>query len=102
MPKGYSESDFSTLLTKGQGIFTQWALRGMHDHINLTRPTLQVSNYLLISNGEKSVCYNMEDYIKIILKNAKLKFGVPFSWTYPSKQRGKRIQLKVPIYFDKK
>jgi len=102
LSKDFSEDEFSALLKEKQLIFSQWALRGMHDYKNLTRPTVQVSNYLLISNGKKSIFYNMEDYIVKILKNTKLKFGVPFSWTYPSKQRGKRIQLKVPIYFDKK
>ncbi len=102
IPTGYSESEFSELLEKSQLMLIQWALRGMHDHKNLTRPKVQISNYLLISNGDKTVFYSMKDYIRIMLKNTKLKFGVPFSWTYPSKQRGKRIQLKVPIFFSKK
>ncbi|MFT6321217.1 MAG: hypothetical protein ACJAT4_002146 [Granulosicoccus sp.] len=39
----------------------------------------------------------MEEYISMLNRSKKGKFGVPFSWTYPSKQEGKRIQLKLPI-----
>ncbi|MEM6320096.1 MAG: MspI family type II restriction endonuclease [Bacteroidota bacterium] len=100
LPEGYSEDEFSALLSNYQTALMEWALRGKHDYQNLTRPKVQVSNYLLITNGRKSVFYRMEEYISLLLERTKLKFGVPFSWTYPSKQRGKRIQLKVPVLFD--
>lgn len=100
LPTEFSETEFVNLLTERQTVFVEWVLRGMHDDENLVKPELQVSNYLLIHNGEKSAFYSMKNYISLILKRSKLKFGVPFSWTYPSKQEGKRIQLKLPIYFD--
>lgn len=99
LEEGYTEKEFSALLLDKQSIFIQWALRGMHDYKNLTRPDLQISNYLLISNNDKFVFYKMEDYITLIKEKFKHKYGVPFSWTYPSKQRGKRIQLKMPVFF---
>lgn len=99
LKEGSSEEEFSALLSEKQSIFIQWALRGMHDYKNLTRPDFQISNYLLISNNDKFVFYKMEDYITLIKEKFEHKYGVPFSWTYPSKQRGKRIQLKMPIFF---
>ncbi len=99
LAEGYSKNEFSQLMKKQQTFFIQWALRGMHDNKNLTRPALQISNYLLISNGVQSVFYKMDNYIELIKERFEHKFGVPFSWTYPSKQRGKRIQLKMPVYF---
>jgi len=100
LPAEFSEIEFANLLSEKQTIFVEWVLQGMHDDENLVKPELQVSNYLLIHNGKDSAFYSMKAYTLLILKRSKLKFGVPFSWTYPSKQEGKRIQLKLPIYFE--
>jgi hypothetical protein len=97
LPSGYSKQEFTIRLSENNEVFNNWVLRGMYDESNLTVPALQVSNYLLLNcNGEEAF-YSMEDYIEIIDKNSKKTFGVPFGWTYPSKQRGKRIQLKLPV-----
>lgn len=45
LPADFSETEFSNLLTEKQIIFIEWVLRGMHDHENLIKPELQVSNY---------------------------------------------------------
>lgn len=98
----FSVEEFKTLLAKKQDIFNEWVLTGQHDLHNLVFPESQVSRYLLIRNSVKNIIsfYSMQDYIAIIKNRTSEKFGVPFSWTYPSKQRGKRIQLKVPIFFE--
>jgi len=101
LKEGYSINEFSQLLLKKSARLSEWALRGMHDKKNLVEPKLQISNYLLIWNNksEKIGFYSMAKYIKLISEQKPGKLGVPFSWTYPSKRRGKRIQLKVPILF---
>ena len=96
---GYSTEEFVKLLSKKSKIFTEWALTGKHDSHNLTDPQIQISKYLLLVGNEKIAFYLIDEYIEIISERDKNKFGVPFSWTYPSKQRGKRIQLKLPIFF---
>lgn len=40
--------------------------------------------------------HTLEDYCDILLRSKKT-FGTPFSWTYPSKKRGKSIQLKAKL-----
>lgn len=96
---GYSMEEFTELLTKQSRFLTEWILKGMHDQ-NLVNPSIQVSKYLLIANSSKVAFYSMDEYISIIRNKTKERFGIPFSWTYPSKQRGKRIQLKLPIFFE--
>lgn len=98
LPKGYSETEFTDLLDEKSDVFNNWVLRGAHDELNLTIPKLQVSNYLMIRKGDDVAFYSMREYIALISKKSKKIFGVPFSWTYPSKQRGRRIQLKVPVF----
>ena len=100
LEEGYSTEEFVRLLSEKSKIFTEWALKGMHDTHNLTSPDIQISKYLLLVGSEKMAFYSMDEYIEIITTRDKSRFGVPFSWTYPSKQRGKRIQLKVPIFFE--
>jgi len=102
LKEDYSITEFSQLLLKKSRRLSEWALRGMHDKKNLVDPKLQISNYLLIWNNKTAQIsfYPMDKYIRLISKQKPGKLGVPFSWTYPSKRRGKRIQLKVPIVFE--
>lgn len=97
LQEGYSVEKFSSLLNDKKEVFNNWVLRGMYDELNLTVPEVQVSNYLLIRKGDIVSFYSMLQYIALISEKSKKVFGVPFGWTYPSKQRGKRIQLKVPV-----
>lgn len=94
---GYSSKEFEEMLTPYSQKFTEWALTGKHDDENLRNSSKQVSRYLLIVNKDDVFCSNFKSYIEKLYENVSLKYGVPFSWTYPSKQRGKRIQLKMPI-----
>ena len=98
LPHGFSEGEFTKLLVEKNEVFKSWVLRGAHDASNLTVPQFQVSNYLLLKKGDDIAFYSMTEYIKMISEKSSLVFGMPFSWTYPSKQRGRRIQLKVPVF----
>ena len=76
----------------------EWALTGKHDLFNLIDINTQVSNYIFINKDDnyKFVTYN--SYIQELINNQpKKSYGIPLSWTYPSKQLGKRIQFKLPI-----
>jgi len=97
LPDDFSINEFTELLKNKKDIFTEWVLKGEHDDDNLVSPKIQISNFLLISKRGKISFYSMREYILILNGSKKGKLGVPFSWTYPSKQRGKRIQLKLPI-----
>lgn len=103
LPDTYSLNEFITVLKKKENIFNEWVLTGKHDTLNIKDPSLQISKYLLIKNEYKFAFYSMKEYIDLLKEKRKNeRFGVPFSWTYPSKRRGKRIQLKVPILFEEK
>lgn len=97
LPKGYTVDEFEDMLKPHIQILTQWALTGEHDNQNLINRSKQISNYLLIVKGNEVYCNSFSSYIELLFKEATLKYGVPFAWTYPSKQRGKRIQLKMPV-----
>jgi hypothetical protein len=92
--------DFSNFLQRNFQKLAEWVLMGKHDIENLGAPELQISNYIMIRKNGKTLIKSTEDYIKDMASFSKAKsfaFGVPFYWTYPSKQGGKRIQLKIPI-----
>ncbi len=66
-------------------------------------PETQWANYILVYDSDKNVfsIHRIEEYIKLLSKAGfNRNFGTPFGWTYPSKQRGKRIQLKGKIIID--
>ncbi|HAP70339.1 MAG TPA: hypothetical protein DCR04_11555 [Flavobacteriales bacterium] len=96
---GYSLEEFESELLKKKEILVEWALTGAHDKDNLIDSEMQVSRYLLIRKENIMQFYNMIEYIQK-LDAFTGSFGLPFGWTYPSKQKGKRIQLKVPIILD--
>lgn len=98
LPTGLKEEEFIELMKPKALILTEWALRGLHDKKNLNKPELQVSNFLLINKNNKFLFYDYDLYIKELFKVKKLNYSVPFSWTYPSKKAGQRIQLKMPIF----
>ncbi|MFY0603835.1 MAG: MspI family type II restriction endonuclease [Flavobacteriaceae bacterium] len=98
LPSGYSIEDFSKLMKSKSRLMTEWCLKGEHDSENLIDSIKQISNFVLLNTKSGLHFFEYDNYINYILKNSKLKFAVPFSWTYPSKQRGKRIQLKMPVF----
>lgn len=100
LPDEFSTEDFSNLMETNAKVFSEWVLRGKHDELNLVDPDKQVSNFILISKDGKLMLKSYDKYIETLFGSSKKKFGVPFTWTYPSKQRGKRIQLKMPVIID--
>lgn len=96
MLPGQSLFEFELLLSHYKDKLIEWVLMGKHDCGNLISPELQISKYILINKPEGIRFIDYLSYIEIISQNSN-KYGLPFSWTYPSKQRGKRIQLKMPI-----
>lgn len=92
-----SIDEFVTLMGPHATKFAEWALTGAHDSRNLIPEAHHVSNYLFVASEGETFCQPMAAYIKQLFLMTTLTYGVPFSWTYPSKQRGKRIQLKVPL-----
>ncbi|WP_289762629.1 MspI family type II restriction endonuclease [Lactobacillus intestinalis] len=58
----------------------------------------QQANTLLIFNPETGNCKVslVNEAEEALLNIRKATFNTPFSWTYPSKKRGKKIQIKSP------
>lgn len=74
-----------------------WVIGGIDGDGN---PDLQWAEYLLVLDSRTNELkmhsvYEYYDYLNE--SGAHGMFGTPFSWTYPSKQRGKYIQLKCKI-----
>ena len=100
LPQYHSVSEFKALLLEKSDRFCNWVLSGRYDIDNLTNPEKQISKYIYISINPREKIYSMDEFIKnLSAKRTKEKFGVPFSWTYPSNKRGEKIQLKVSIDF---
>lgn len=98
MPPNYSLKEFINLLNPHKTTLLEWALQGSHDYQNLINPEIQTSNYLLINKSGSLRFIDFKSYIQELYKSGvKLLYGLPLSWTYPSKKRGERIQLKVPV-----
>ena len=75
---------------------TTWVLGG---HGGSGTPK-QKANYILTYSNNTSISsiQKIEDYCQKLLTDVKEgHFGTPFSWTYPSKRKGKDIQLKCKI-----
>jgi hypothetical protein len=93
-------ADFSNFLRLNFQKLAEWVLMGKHDIENIVDSELQISNYIMIRKNGKILFTSTSDYISQLASLSSSKsfaFGVPFYWTYPSKQGGKRIQLKIPI-----
>lgn len=99
-PPEYSIEDFSNELKPKSNTLTQWALTGAHDRNNYVDSSLQISTMVFIQKKDTLFCDTWDAYIDVLsLKQYKLP--VPFTWTYPSKRRGQKIQLKMPIILTK-
>ena len=97
LPNTMSVNDFAKLIRLKRDLLVEWVLTGKHDKQNLVKPEIQISNYLLIKHINNIKFFSMNEYIDILNDHPERNFGSPFSWTYPSKQEGNRIQLKLPI-----
>lgn len=91
--------DTDRILKKYMRKLVEWAITGKHDAAHLLDEEVQIANFLLTRNAENGACkmQSSESYISEQSKNISHGRGAPFSWTYPSKRRGQRIQLKMPI-----
>jgi hypothetical protein len=92
----FSEERFIAELAKVKKKLCEWALTGAHDHANLVNEKIQVSRYIFMRQNEELRFCSMSEYLDQLFSINGM-FDLPFGWTYPSKQRGRRIQLKVPI-----
>ena len=76
---------------------SEWVLGGVH---GIGNKDIQWATHILTyNNNDNSVaCKTINEYIdKLTEQGIKGHFGTFFSWTYPSKKRGKKIQLKCKI-----
>jgi hypothetical protein len=74
-----------------------WALGGQGGDGN---PDVQNAEYILTYDNmdNSSSIQRVENYYHHLLESGVTgQFGTPFSWTYPSKRKGKDIQLKCKI-----
>ena len=76
---------------------SMWALSG---HGGDGNPETQNADYILTydNNSNSSSIQRIQHYVHHLVDgNVNGHFGTPFSWTYPSKRKGKDIQLKCKI-----
>lgn len=76
---------------------SKWVLGGIAGAGN---PVTQWASHILTynNNDSKVTCEDIESYIEKLKNNhVKGHFSTLFSWTYPSKKRGQKIQLKCKI-----
>ena len=74
-----------------------WVLGGIDGYGN---PTTQWANYMLTydTNDNTYAVHRLCDYYTLLTNNGYTRnFGTPFQWTFPSDERGKRINLKCKI-----
>jgi hypothetical protein len=73
----------------------KWAYAGIGGGGN---PNIHEAKYFVVfkENSFEMETWRLNEYINRIMK-VKGQFGTPFRWTYPSKKRGKSIQLKGKI-----
>lgn len=60
----------------------------------LVNHKIQIADLILLINNFD--VFDRDSYVSLYVKNYKDsgQFGTPFKWTYPSKKRGKKIQIK--------
>ena len=97
LPQDFSVEEFEQLLKPYAERLVEWALTGKHDVQRLIEPETQTSNYILINKPEAHRFTDYDSYIEDMNRKSKRVYGVPLGWTYPSKKRGERIQLKMPV-----
>ena len=95
----FAEKQKNIKLHPHLGKLCKWVLGGFG---MACKSQIQCANFLVVYNpcDEYFAIHSVDDYTKLLLERRPLAFGTPFAWTYASKQRGKSIQLKVPIIRD--
>ncbi|RUO53487.1 MspI family type II restriction endonuclease [Pseudidiomarina homiensis] len=91
--------DIDSTLNQYMMKIIEWAIIGKHDEDNIIDPSTQLADFLLTRNANNGLCklQHAQDYCNELYRNIGNSRGAPFSWTYPSKRRGERIQLKMPL-----
>ena len=87
----------SSLLLPHLERLSLWVLGG---YGGLGIPNLQWADYIIVNDiktSEVSIYSTPDYYNKLLSSGLEGHFGTVFSWTYPSKRRGKRIQLKCRV-----
>ena len=59
----------------------------------------QLANYVVAFRVDTKTfsVHSTEEYVNMMLANSNGFFGTPFQWTFASGQRGRSIQLKMPM-----
>lgn len=92
-----NQSELTKELSPHVEKLSMWALGGQGGDGN---PDIQNADYILTydNNSGASSIQSTEKYVHHLLESGVTgNFGTPFSWTYPSKRKGKDIQLKCKI-----
>ena len=100
--EGFSRNEFHKVYEDHREKLAQWALKGQHEPAhNLTSPDLQIAENIFIKcvDNDKLICEKLDDHIKGLMVNKIENTWDVFGWTYPSKRRGKRIQLKLKLKY---
>ena len=76
-------------------------LKGKNDNKNILDVEKQIVENIIITTDKGSTLIKpIDEYINLLndkIPFKKSNFGTVFNWTYPSKRKGKKIQLKLPI-----
>lgn len=79
-----------------------WAVAGKYKGVQ-KELIVDLILYIKPNDNDENITYRLytvDEYKRILFREkGGEKRGKPFSWTYPSKQRGKRIQLKLPLIY---
>lgn len=105
--KGHVENNekrfaqYVSVLRNNMDAIIKWAITGAGDEENIMDETTQIANYIFIRRRDRveDEFYSATEYMELLKKRMldDKRPGAPFSWTYPSKNRGSRIQLKMPV-----
>lgn len=100
--KKYMDSKQADILEKELPPINEWLVRyALFGENNHKLNEIQIAQYLVYINPQNHTVnvYSANEITqKLINQNFKKNgFGTPFSWTYPSKRKGKNIQLKLNL-----
>lgn len=92
---GLDSERFTEILRPYGRKLCEWVLSGVGGTGN---PDTQFANYIVTYRPQDNrfAIHTVRDYIDEIMLKPR-NFGTPFAWTFASGQRGKSIQLKMPV-----
>jgi hypothetical protein len=90
-----NEKELTEILKPYKRKLIEWVLSGYAGDIKNQN---QLAKFIITTDEKDIYVHTIEDYIDILMKEEnEAQFGTPFSWTYPSKRKGEKIQLKVKV-----